>query len=50
MPGSTFCFYLLRLGLAVTGAVDENFGTRIHGVLPGVLTLSHSILKVYGLK
>ena len=27
-----FCFCLLRLGLAVTGAPAENFGTRIHGV------------------
>ena len=29
---SMFCFCLLRLGLAVTWARAENFGTRIHGV------------------
>ena len=33
--GSMFCFCLLRLGLAVTGAPAENFGTRIHGVETG---------------
>ena len=27
-----FCFCLLWLGLAVTGAPAENFGTRIDGV------------------
>ena len=32
LPGSMFCFYLLGLGLAVTGAPAENSGTRIHGV------------------
>ena len=32
LRGSTFCFCLLRLGLAVTGAPAEHFGTRIHGV------------------
>ena len=32
LPGSMFCVCLLRLGLAVTGAPAENFGTRIHGV------------------
>ena len=31
LRGQTFCFYLLRLGLAVTGAPAEHFGTRIHG-------------------
>ena len=30
---SMFYFCLLRLGLAVTGAPAENFGTRIHGVI-----------------
>ena len=33
LRGSTFCFCLLRLGLAVTGAPAEHFGTRIHGVI-----------------
>ena len=32
LRGSTFCFCLFRLGLAVTGAPAEHFGTRIHGV------------------
>ena len=32
LRGSTFCFCLLQLGLAVTGAPAEHFGTRIHGV------------------
>ena len=32
LRGSTFCFCLLRLGLAVTGDPAEHFGTRIHGV------------------
>ena len=32
LRGSTFCFCLLRLGLAVTGAPGEHFGSRIHGV------------------
>ena len=32
LRGSTFCLCLLRLGLAVTGAPAEHFGTRIHGV------------------
>ena len=33
LPRSMFYFCLLRLGLAVTEAPAENFGTRIHGVL-----------------
>ena len=32
LRGSTYCFCLLRLGLAVTGAPAEHFGTRIYGV------------------
>ena len=31
LRAQTFCFYLLRLGFAVTGAPAEHFGTRIHG-------------------
>ena len=32
LHGSTFCFCLLQLGLAVTGAPAEHVRTRIHGV------------------
>ena len=32
LAGLTFCFCLLRQGLAVTGARAENFGTRLHSV------------------
>ena len=42
LRGSTFCFCLLRLGLAVTGAPVEHFGTRIHGVPPAHITVQTS--------
>ena len=38
-----FCFCLLRLGLAVTGAPAENFGTLIHGVSLRRLKTQHGL-------
>ena len=46
--GSMFCICLLRLGLAVTGAPAENFGTRIHGVYTRVArSVRHSETTSY---
>ena len=45
LRGSTFCLCLLRLGLVVTGAPAEHFGTMIHGVYVHLALWTRYVLR-----